>query len=42
MVDGFDATLILWLNLFGTFVFGISGGLAEVRARLDARSHIAA
>ena len=32
---GFDPTLILWLNLAGTFVFGISGGLAAVRARLD-------
>ena len=35
MADGFDATLILWLNLVGTFVFGLSGGLAAVRARLD-------
>lgn len=35
MVQGFDPTLILWLNLIGTFVFGISGGLAAVRARLD-------
>lgn len=33
--EGFDATLILWLNLVGTFVFGLSGGLAAVRARLD-------
>jgi uncharacterized membrane protein YeiH len=33
--DGFNATLILWLNLLGTFVFGLSGGLAAVRARLD-------
>ena len=32
---GFDPTLILWLNLVGTFVFGLSGGLAAVRARLD-------
>ena len=32
---GFDPTLILALNLAGTFVFGISGGLAGVRARLD-------
>jgi uncharacterized membrane protein YeiH len=32
---GFDPTLILWLNLAGTFVFGISGGLAAARARLD-------
>ena len=35
MVLGFDPTLILWLNLAGTFVFGLSGGLAAVRARLD-------
>jgi uncharacterized membrane protein YeiH len=33
--EGFDPTLILLLNLAGTFVFGISGGLAAVRARLD-------
>jgi uncharacterized membrane protein YeiH len=32
---GFDPTLILVLNLAGTFVFGISGGLAAVRAKLD-------
>ena len=32
---GFDPTLILALNLVGTFVFGISGGLAAVRERLD-------
>jgi uncharacterized membrane protein YeiH len=30
-----NATLNLWLNLVGTFVFGLSGGLAAVRARLD-------
>jgi uncharacterized membrane protein YeiH len=35
MVKGFDPTLILWLNLIGTFVFGLSGGLAAVRARFD-------
>jgi uncharacterized membrane protein YeiH len=35
VVAGFDPTLILWLNLVGTFVFGLSGGLAAVRARLD-------
>jgi uncharacterized membrane protein YeiH len=33
--QGFDPTLILVLNLLGTFIFGISGGLAAVRARLD-------
>jgi uncharacterized membrane protein YeiH len=32
---GFDPTLILWLNVAGTFVFGLSGGIAAVRARLD-------
>jgi len=32
---GFDPTLILALNLAGTFVFGLSGGIAAVRARLD-------
>jgi uncharacterized membrane protein YeiH len=32
---GFDPKLILALNLAGTFVFGLSGGLAAVRARLD-------
>jgi uncharacterized membrane protein YeiH len=32
---GFDPTLILVLNLAGTFVLGLSGGLAAVRARLD-------
>ncbi len=32
---GFDPTLILALNLAGTFVFAVSGGLAAVRARLD-------
>lgn len=32
---GFDPTLILTLNLIGTFVFGLSGGLAAVSARLD-------
>lgn len=35
MVLGFDPTLILVLNLAGTFVFGLTGGLAGVRARLD-------
>jgi uncharacterized membrane protein YeiH len=32
---GFDPTLILVLNLAGTFIFGVSGGLAAVKARLD-------
>lgn len=35
MISGLDPTLLLWLNLVGTFVFGLSGGLAAVRARLD-------
>lgn len=30
-----DSDLILGLNLAATFVFGLSGGLAAVRARLD-------
>jgi uncharacterized membrane protein YeiH len=33
--QGFSTTLILVLNLAGTFVFGLSGGLAAVRAKLD-------
>lgn len=36
VLHGFDPTLLLVLNLAGTFVFGISGGLAAVRAQLDA------
>ena len=35
VLRGFDPTLVLVLNLGGTFVFGLSGGLAGVRARLD-------
>jgi uncharacterized membrane protein YeiH len=35
-LHGFDPTLLLVLNLAGTFVFGLSGGLAGVQARLDA------
>jgi uncharacterized membrane protein YeiH len=35
VLHGFDPTLLLALNLAGTFVFGLSGGLAAVRARLD-------
>jgi uncharacterized membrane protein YeiH len=33
--EGFNPTLILVLNFAGTFVFGLSGGLAAVRAKLD-------
>src|SRR5689334_24382944 len=33
--EGFSPTLILVLNLTGTFIFGLSGGLAAVRAKLD-------
>jgi uncharacterized membrane protein YeiH len=36
VLGGFDPTLLLVLNLAGTFVFGLSGGLAGVQARLDA------
>jgi uncharacterized membrane protein YeiH len=36
VIEGFNPTLLLVLNLAGTFVFGLSGGLAGVRARLDA------
>jgi uncharacterized membrane protein YeiH len=32
---GFYPTLILVLNLVGTFIFGLSGGLAATRAKLD-------
>lgn len=35
LLKSFDPTTVLVLNLCGTFVFGISGGLAGVRARLD-------
>ena len=35
VLHGFDPTLLLILNLIGTFVFGLSGGLAAVRAHLD-------
>ncbi len=35
VLHGFDPTLLLVLNLVGTFVFGLSGGLAGVQKRLD-------
>jgi uncharacterized membrane protein YeiH len=35
LLHGFSPTLLLVLNLVGTFVFGLSGGMAGVRARLD-------
>src|SRR5689334_11197034 len=35
LLAGFDPTLLLVLNLIGTFVFGLSGGMAGVRTRLD-------
>jgi uncharacterized membrane protein YeiH len=35
MQPDFDTALVLWLNVAGTFAFGLSGGLAAVRARLD-------
>jgi uncharacterized membrane protein YeiH len=36
VLQAFNPTMLLALNLAGTFVFGLSGGLAAVRARLDA------
>ena len=35
LLHGFDPTLLLILNLAGTFVFGLSGGLAGVQKGLD-------
>lgn len=35
VLEGFDPTLLLVLNLTGTVAFGLSGGLAGVRACLD-------
>jgi hypothetical protein len=35
VVPGVNATLVLVLSLFGVFVFGLSGGMAGVRAQLD-------
>jgi uncharacterized membrane protein YeiH len=35
LLHGFNPTLLLVLNLAGTFVFGLSGGMAGVRAQLD-------
>jgi uncharacterized membrane protein YeiH len=35
LLAGFDPTLLLVLNLVGTFVFGLSGGMAGVRKHLD-------
>jgi uncharacterized membrane protein YeiH len=35
LLPGFNATLLLILNLVGTFVFGLSGGMAGVRKQLD-------
>jgi uncharacterized membrane protein YeiH len=35
LLHGFNPTLLLVLDLVGTFVFGLSGGMAGVRARLD-------
>jgi len=34
-IPGVNATLILVLSLIGVFVFGLSGGMAGVQARLD-------
>lgn len=35
LLAGFSPTLLLVLNLIGTFVFGLSGGMAGVRKQLD-------
>jgi uncharacterized membrane protein YeiH len=35
VLPGFDPMLLLVLNLAGTFAFGLSGGMAGVRERLD-------
>jgi uncharacterized membrane protein YeiH len=35
LLRGFDPTLLLVLNLLGTFVFGLSGGMTGVRVKLD-------
>jgi uncharacterized membrane protein YeiH len=35
LLRGFDPTLLLILNLVGTFVFGLSGGMTGVRMKLD-------
>ena len=35
LLPGFSPTLLLVLNLVGTFVFGVSGGMAGVRKQLD-------
>jgi uncharacterized membrane protein YeiH len=35
LLRGFDPTLLLVLNLMGTFVFGLSGGMTGVRVKLD-------
>src|SRR5947209_17347502 len=35
LLPGFSPTLLLLLNLVGTFVFGLSGGMAGVRKQLD-------
>jgi uncharacterized membrane protein YeiH len=35
LLHGFNPTLLLVLNLVGTFVFGLSGGMTGVRMKLD-------
>ena len=35
VLEGFDPLLLVVLSLGGTFAFGLSGGLAGVRAKLD-------
>ena len=40
MTHAVDVKVLLGLNLAGTFVFGISGGLAAVRASLRLRTRL--
>lgn len=35
MQPDLESAVIVWLNVAGTFAFGLSGGIAAVRARLD-------
>src|SRR6185437_14681456 len=35
LLHGFSPTLLLVLNLVGTFVFGLNGGMTGVRVKLD-------
>jgi uncharacterized membrane protein YeiH len=35
IITGSNETAIVWISIIGAFAFGVSGGLAGVRARLD-------